>query len=56
VNPSDWYDAFTGRVSDTVEAVRRQAALVVEDLRLRTEMADLVETDRILRAKRGCRR
>lgn len=56
MNPSDWYGAVTDAVSDLLAAARNQAAATVEELRLRTEMAELVETDRVLRAKRGCRR
>jgi hypothetical protein len=56
MNPADWYDALSRRMSDALAETRRIAADMADDLRLRTELADLIETAAVLRAKRGCRR
>jgi len=53
---SDWSTALTDRVTDLARAVMREAEAAIAELRLRSEFSDLVETDRVLRAKRGCRR
>lgn len=56
MNPSDWPGVFRDRVTDAVDRALWQMYATVYDLRCRADLAELVETDRVLRAKRGCRR